>query len=83
MGFSLLIGMAIARLACSMKQEYPNFKSTERITDQKAWDLAGNLLKCPPYRGYALDLGNNQLLSHFPDGHYYLVTLKTTNQDKA
>lgn len=40
------------------------------VSHDRAWAIAGKLSKSPPYRGYALDLGNGQLLVCRPDGQF-------------
>lgn len=43
------------------------------ITKARAWTIAGKIGKPPPYKGYALDLENGQLLGHNPDGKFVIT----------
>jgi hypothetical protein len=50
----------------------------KRISNNKAWDLATDAGKCPPYEGYALDLGEGKVLlqkSH----QYFLIEFPVTD----
>jgi len=54
----------------TMKKLYP----LKEIAFDRAWSIAGKLGKPAPYRGYALDLQNGQLLTHRLDGKFEVVS---------
>lgn len=49
-----------------------------KISKKQAWELAQELGKTPPYKGYALDLGGGLVLSHTKRGEYIVIDFPVT-----
>lgn len=50
------------------KKQYP----VGEVSKNRAWTIAGKLGKAPPYKGYALDLENGQILVNQIDGKFFI-----------
>lgn len=54
-----------------------------KISKEQAWNLAQELGKTPPYKGYVLDLGGGLVLSHAKNDDYIIIDFPVTREKVA